>query len=55
MQLFPISQDKTVCSNSKHRIKINEKKPNDTQLVKENSSNKVVIIGDSMLNNTNNC
>ena len=58
MQLIPKSQDKTKCScshNSNHKTKINKDKDNDTQLEKEDSSNEVVIIGDFMLNNINNC
>ena len=42
------SQDKTIfsCShNNNHRTKINKDKDDDTQLEKEDSSNKVVIIG----------
>ena len=56
MQLIPKSQNKTMCScsnNNNHKTKMNKDKENDTQLEKEDSSNKVVIIGDSMLNNIN--
>ena len=54
MELIPKPQDKTICScnhNNNHKTKINKDKDNDTQLEKEDSSNKVAIIGDSMLNN----
>ena len=57
MQLIPKSQYKTICScsnNNNHKAKINKNKDNDTQLEKEDSSNKVVIISNSMLNNINN-
>ena len=57
MQLIPKSQDKKICScshNNNHKTKSNKDKDNDTQLEKEDSSNKVVIIGDSILNNINN-
>ena len=53
MQLIPKSQDKTICCFThlyKHKNKINKDKDNDTQLEKEDSSNKVVTIGNSMLN-----
>lgn len=48
---------KTMCScnhNNNHKTKINKDKDNGTQLEKKDSSNKVVIIGDSILNNINN-
>ena len=48
---------KTMCScnhNNNHETKINKDKYNGTQLEKEDSSNKVVILGDSILNNINN-
>ena len=50
MQAIPKYWDKTIlsCSHkSNHKNKINEDKDNNTQLEKEDSSNKVVIIGDS--------
>ena len=53
MQLIPKSQDKTICScshNNNHRAKINKDKNNNTQLEKEDSSNKVVIIGNFNIN-----
>ena len=56
MQLIPKSQDKTICScchNNNHKTKVNKDKENDIQLEKENSSNKVVIICGSILNNIN--
>ena len=56
MQLILKSQDKTICCcshNDNHKNKINKDKDNDTQLEKEDSSNEVVIIGDSMLNDIN--
>ena len=56
MQLIPKSQYKAIfcCShNDNHKNKINKDKDNDTQLEKEDSSNKAVIISDSMLNNIN--
>ena len=40
--------------NNNHKTKINKDKYNGTQLEKEDSSNKVVILGDSILNNINN-
>ena len=55
MQLIPKSQDKTIicsCShNNNHKAKINKDKNNDNQLEKEDSSNRVVIIGNSNINN----
>ena len=57
MQLIPKSYDKIICSCShknNHKIKSNKDKDNDTQLEKEDSLKKVVIIGDSMLININN-
>ena len=57
LELIPKSQDKAICCcshNDNHKNKINKDKDNDTQLEKEDSSNKVVVIGDSMLNNNNN-
>ena len=57
-QLIPKPYDKTICScshNNNHKTKINKDKDNDTQLEKRDSLNKVVIIGDTMLTNVNNC
>ena len=56
MQLIPQSQDKTICNwshNNNHKNKIKKDKDNDTQLEKEDPSNKAVILGDSILNNIN--
>ena len=46
MQLIPKSQNKTICScshNNNHKTKINKEKDDNTQLEKEDSSNKVVL------------
>ena len=54
MQLILQSQDKTICNcshNINHKNKIKKDKDNDTQLEKEDPSNKAVILGDSILNN----
>ena len=57
MQLIPKSQDKTISSsfhNDNYKTKINKNKDNDTQLEKKDSSNKVMVMDDSMLNNISN-